>query len=53
MADAGHMLVRQDENNHLGLVMDANGPMFRFMKSCMVLDGGMNSSGEFILHVLT
>ena len=45
MEDAGHMLVRQDENNHLGLVVDVNGHMSHFMKSCMVLDGGMSNNG--------
>ena len=53
MVVAGHMLVKQDENNPSGLETDVNGHIIRFMKSCMVLVGGMNSNGKsFVLHWL-
>ena len=45
MVGAGLMSVNHGRNNLLDLVMDVNDHMSRFMKSCMVLDGSMNSNG--------
>ena len=43
--DAGLMSENHGRNNLLDLVMDVNDHISRSMKSCMVLDGSMNSNG--------
>ena len=46
------MLVKSSKSKPFGLEADVKTHTFHFTSSCTVLDGGTNSSGEFIFTFL-
>ena len=52
MEDVHHMLVKSSKSKPFGLEADVKTHTFHFTSSCTVLDGGTNSSGEFIFTFL-